>query len=1206
MLEKFTISLERVKSVVIHPSLPWLGCATYDSKIYIWDYNNKIIVDKLTYHEGVVRSIDFHCNQPLLISGGDDQKIEVYNYKTKRKSCTLYGHFDYIRSVHFHKTQPWIVSASDDQTVRIWNWQNSTNLYVLTGHNHYVCCAQFHPSESLIVSCSLDLTIRIWDISALAGHQSLYKGDILSTTDPQVKIIIEGHEKGIHWVSFHPTKPYIVSCSEDKTIRIWKINESYAYEVEQLRGHTGNVYCAYYLNDRVISVSEDRSIRVWDVPTNSIIQTYQREQDRYWSMAVSANKNIIAAGHDSGAQILKMGRERPAMGIKEPYLYFVKGNSLHIYEFNQDKQYQCLSLQNHMYPPKTLSINSNDNTAILSYDYDNGVSELFTIPAPAQLGQSNFVKGYYKSAVFWSGDKFAAIDSKGCVVIRTSRNEIIRTISNIPLQNITALFTASPGNLIIANRSKVILYNVSQQLAVSTLECPSVKQVYWSEDYYYGVLYSKHQLIVCNKKLDIITTIHENDTIKSVCIDSGIHHIYYTTIFHLKYGFIRTGEIHNICTLDEPLYLIKAKGDQMWWINRKGLVKKRLISNTNMLLRMAVQENNIKKIVKLLENQKPIGNSIVQSIYRAGYPQLAMHIAEDPDIRFKLAIESGALHIAKETALQCVSGTDRYYKYWSELATNSIQYGDLHLAQLSATKIADDQRKAILCTITADMEGLSQILNTTQNICTQYQFSVFAENIIDRINLLENSGNLPIAYMVAVQYQLTDKSEELLGKMEFDIASKCKERAQLLSKPLPLPVGKIHKNNWPLLSVQDNTLTRFLNNKKSLFNKGLMKTEDQTTYEGNWGKDDELFSDKDSDDLESIKTPNNGGWGNDLDNISIDDLSDDMNNNKEDYATGKDHTALIPWDPIELYWVNKTSVPAFHIAAGSFKTALNLLKRQIGLKNAAPLKQLFMQIWAQVHIVNPSVITHIPPSLHTATTNFYRLYPSHFDTELKYIPYIPFAEALLNENIQVAYKYVSDGNFNDAISTFTLSLQMALLQVVTSEIELKKLSQIKSICITYVQALRTEIERKVSTDARMLELSCYFTQFKLETNHLILALYFSMKYNYKAGNKAIAASLAHRLLELDPSEDKVKQARIVIQKSDGTDKISLNYQERNPYELCSISRKPLYKGIDKPLYCSYCHSPASISFATHLCPICELGEIGNTSCTGIVHSPIIL
>jgi coatomer protein complex subunit alpha (xenin) len=254
---------------------------------------------------------------------------------------------DYIRTVQFHPNAAqfsWILSASDDQTLRLWDFEKRTCLSVLTGHNHYVMSASFHPTEDLIVSASLDQTVRVWDTTGLRkkqngdgqsgfdgvsfslGNNSSAQGqgqgqgdrpsqgglnvqaELFGTNDVVVKYVLEGHDRGVNWAAFHPTLPLIASAADDRQVKLWRMSETKAWEVDTLRGHANNVSCCLFhpKQDLVVSDSEDRSIRVWDVSKRVGVQTFRREGDRFWILAAHRNQNLLAAGHDSGMIVFKV------------------------------------------------------------------------------------------------------------------------------------------------------------------------------------------------------------------------------------------------------------------------------------------------------------------------------------------------------------------------------------------------------------------------------------------------------------------------------------------------------------------------------------------------------------------------------------------------------------------------------------------------------------------------------------------------------------------------------------------------------------------------------------------------------------------------------------------------------------------------------------------------------------------------------------
>ena len=117
------------------------------------------------------------------------------------------------------------------------------------GHTDGITSIAYHPDGSYVVSGSEDGTLRIWDLRTGACES-----------------VLEGHIHGVEAVAYHPDGSRVISGSADNTVRVWDL-ASGACELV-LAGHTHSVMGVAYHPDGVhaISCSKDNTLRVWNLP----------------------------------------------------------------------------------------------------------------------------------------------------------------------------------------------------------------------------------------------------------------------------------------------------------------------------------------------------------------------------------------------------------------------------------------------------------------------------------------------------------------------------------------------------------------------------------------------------------------------------------------------------------------------------------------------------------------------------------------------------------------------------------------------------------------------------------------------------------------------------------------------------------------------------------------------------------------------------
>lgn len=137
---------------------------------------------------------------------------------------------------------------------------------------------------SKFASASMDKSIKIWNISS----------------EGKANFTLVGHAGGVNCVDFFKgDKPYIVSGSDDKTVKIWD------YQTKQcivtLEGHLQSISAVQFHPELpiILSSSETGCVLIHNSNSFALENTLEYKLERAWSIAISKeNSSIIGFGFD--------------------------------------------------------------------------------------------------------------------------------------------------------------------------------------------------------------------------------------------------------------------------------------------------------------------------------------------------------------------------------------------------------------------------------------------------------------------------------------------------------------------------------------------------------------------------------------------------------------------------------------------------------------------------------------------------------------------------------------------------------------------------------------------------------------------------------------------------------------------------------------------------------------------------------------------
>lgn len=1143
------------------------------------------LIDRFEDHTGPVRCVDFHPTQPLFVSGGDDYSVKVWLLTLRKCIFTLNGHLDYIRSVKFHHDLPWIITCSDDQTIRIWNWQNRKEIACLTGHNHYVMSAQFHPLQDLIVSASLDQTVRVWDILGLRKkhsaptnsmmsfedqlqRQQLPQQDIFGNVNAIVKYVLEGHDKGVNWASFHPTLPLIVSAGDDRVVKLWRMSETKAWEVDTCRGHTGNVLCAVFHphQDVILSVSDDKTIRAWDLNKRTPIKQFRRENDRFWLITPHPTMNLFAACHDTGVMVFKLERERPANAIHQNKLFYVNSEKqVQSYDFQRgEPSLPMLSLKKIGRPfsfIRSMSYNPQDNSILIVHgESENGGYALIQLPkhVTGAIEPSDVLLGDGNFASFISRNRFVVfVKATKVLTVRDLQNNITKTVQ-LDSSVIDVLYGGA-GRILLVKSNSVINYDVQQRRELSELSVKFVKYVAFSADGQYLAFLSKHTITIANKDLQLVTSLHETIRIKSAAWDdSGL--LIYSTLNHIKYTLLN-GDNGIIKTLENTIYVSKVVQDTIFCLTRSGQVEAVKIDPTEYRFKKALVNRNFNEALRIIRNSNLVGQNIIGYLQKKGYPEVALQFVEDPETRFELALECGNLVVGLEQAKLLDNAS-----IWEKLGEEALLQGNLEIVEFVYQQLHLFDKLSFLYLYKGDSDRLKKMATISEHrgdISGLVQNTLYSGDIKKRCEVYIQGGLLPLAYTLAKSNGLHDFAKEILseaGIEEKDV--QLPEIGEVV--PLPTPIES-PLSNWP---IKESSL--------SFFESALVNGDAVPEIELDKEPTATALIEDIPDDDEEV-----GGW--DLDDeieSDIELVEDDVVISGADVADGE-----------ISYWLRNAKTPATYVAAGSFEQAASLLNKQLGIVNFEPLRPRFLEVYSANKVLLPGV-SDLP-----AMKDFLRSHNDE-DNPNKFLPFIP-GYSKLEEQLAAGFKQFKANQLPEAITTFRSIIYTITVSTVDTDEEEKKSRSILVLCREYILGLSIELARRAldpSDVKRNLELAAYFTRAQLQPAHKANALQVAMTQSFKFKNFASALYFAGELLKSVTSGPRHDQAVKLKARADtiASDAIDIDFDPHSEFDICAGSYSPIYRG-EPAVSEALVGARYKLEFRGKICLITEVTSIGAPS-----------
>lgn len=185
--------------------------ASADGTLYVVDMLTKAFIKKIKLSDSSVRAIAINQSLGDLAVGLSDNTIRVLDLYSLEPKYIIHAHKLSVFSLAYDPISNNLISSSRDAHLKCWS---SIDQYKLresvVAHMYAINSVSISPANDLFLTCSMDKTIKVWDLQTFRLLKVIDKSRYAGHATSVNKVI---------WIN----EGKFVSCSDDKKISVWEM-----------------------------------------------------------------------------------------------------------------------------------------------------------------------------------------------------------------------------------------------------------------------------------------------------------------------------------------------------------------------------------------------------------------------------------------------------------------------------------------------------------------------------------------------------------------------------------------------------------------------------------------------------------------------------------------------------------------------------------------------------------------------------------------------------------------------------------------------------------------------------------------------------------------------------------------------------------------------------------------------------------------------
>lgn len=204
-----------------------------------------------------VHCVEWSPDARRVWTGSHSGELTVWNGLQFNFESILQAHSQPIRAMTWSHNDDWLLTGDNGGIIKYWQ-STMNNVKEIVAHGESVRSISFAPSDLKFVSCSDDRTCKIWDFNTC-----------------REEVVFRGHGWDVKSVSWHPRKGIVASGGKDNLIKIW--DPKTGNELAALHGHKNTITRVQWNKNGnwFLSSSRDQLLKLWDIRFLKEIESFR-------------------------------------------------------------------------------------------------------------------------------------------------------------------------------------------------------------------------------------------------------------------------------------------------------------------------------------------------------------------------------------------------------------------------------------------------------------------------------------------------------------------------------------------------------------------------------------------------------------------------------------------------------------------------------------------------------------------------------------------------------------------------------------------------------------------------------------------------------------------------------------------------------------------------------------------------------------------